>query len=57
MKRAAIEERIEFLLLKTTWCIEAFLVTGAGVAGGRLAFGLGLSAFQNNNVAWHSLKK
>ena len=57
MKRAAIEERIEFLLLKTAWCIEALLVAGAGVAGGGLAFGLGLSAFQDNDVAWHSLKK
>ncbi|MFT7303189.1 MAG: hypothetical protein ACI8UZ_002028 [Akkermansiaceae bacterium] len=57
MKRATVQERIEFLLLKTPRSIEALLVAGAGVAGGRLALGLGLSAFQNNDVAWHSLKK
>ena len=57
MKRAAIQERIKFLLLETPRSIEALLVTSACVAGSGLAFGLGLSAFQNNNVAWHNLKK
>ncbi|MFT6864769.1 MAG: hypothetical protein ACJAVK_003339 [Akkermansiaceae bacterium] len=57
MKSAAIEKGIKLLLLKTARGIEAFLVTGACVTGGRLALGLGLGAFQYNNIAWHNLKK
>ncbi len=57
MEGAALQERIILLLFKTTRRIEALLVAGAGVAGSGLAFGLGLSAFQNDDVAWHSLKK
>jgi len=57
MKSAAVEKGIKLLLLKTARSIEAFLVTGACVTGGRLALGLGLGAFQYNNIAWHNLKK
>ena len=57
MNGAAIQEGIELHLLKTTWSVQALFVAGAGVTGGRLAFGLGLSAFQNNNVACHNLEK
>jgi len=57
VKSAALEEGVVFLLFKTTRSIEALFVAGAGVTGGRFAFGLGLSAFQNNNVAWHNLGK
>jgi|MEHZ01.4.fsa_nt_MEHZ011107994.1_2 hypothetical protein len=57
MEGATIEERIKFHLLETAWSTKALFVAGAGVTGGRLAFGLGLSAFQNNNVACHNLEK
>ena len=57
MESATIQERVKFPFLKTTWRVEALLIAGAGITGGRFAFGLGLSAFQNNNVAWHNLKK
>ena len=57
MQGATIEERIEFHLLKTTRSVEALFVTGTGITGCGLAFGLGLSAFQNNDVAWHNLEK
>ena len=57
MESAALQERIVFLLFKTTWGIEALLVTSAGVTGGWFALGLGLGAFQNNNIAWHNLRK
>jgi len=57
MEGATVEERIKFHLLETTWSTKALFVAGAGVTGGGLAFGLGLSAFQNNNVACHNLEK
>lgn len=57
VESTTVEERIEFHLLKTARSTEALLVASAGVTGGRFAFGLGLSAFQNNNVAWHNLGK
>ena len=57
MESATLQEWIIFLLLETTRSAEALLVTSAGVAGGRLAFGFSLGAFQNNNIAWHSLEK
>lgn len=57
MKSATVEEGIKFHLLKTTWSVETLFVAGAGVAGRGLALGLGLGAFQNNNIAWHNLKK
>lgn len=57
MKRAAIEERIKLLLLEAARSVEALFVTSAGVTGGRLALGLGLGAFQYNNIAWHNLEK
>ena len=52
-----IEERIKLHLFKAARGVEALFVTSAGVTGGRLALGLGLSAFQNNNIACHNLKK
>lgn len=57
MESATIQEGIEFHFLKAARGIEALLVTSAGVTGGRLALGLGLGAFQNNNIAWHNLEK
>ena len=57
VKSAALQERIIFFFLKTTGSTEALLVTCAGVTGGRLALGLGLGAFQNDNIAWHKSKK
>ena len=57
VERAAIEKGIKLLLLETARSVEAFFVTGAGVTGGRLPFGLGLGAFQYNNIAWHNLEK
>ena len=57
MKCAAIEKRIEFHLLKTARSVEALFVTSAGITGGRLAFGLGLSAFEINDVPCHNLEK
>ena len=57
MKSAAIEEGIEFHLLKTTRSVETLFVTSAGITGRGLALGLGLGAFQNNNIAWHNLEK
>lgn len=56
MKSAALQERIILLLLKTAWSIEALLVASACVTGGWLALGFRLSAFQNNNIAWHNLE-
>ena len=55
MESATIQKRVKLPFLKTTWRVEALLIAGAGITGGRFAFGLGLSAFQNNNVAWHNL--
>jgi hypothetical protein len=57
MEGTAIQERIVFFLLKTTGSTEALFVTSAGVTGGRLALGLSLGAFQNDNIAWHNLGK
>ena len=57
MESTALQERIVFFLLKTTRSTEALLVASAGVTGGRLALGLGLGAFQDDNIAWHNLEK
>ena len=57
MDGPTLESRIEFLLLKASGGPEALFVTSACVTGGRLALGLGLSAFQNDDIAWHNLRK
>lgn len=57
MEGSTIEKGIKFHLLKTARSTKALLVASAGITGGRFALGLGLGAFQNNNVAWHNLGK
>lgn len=57
MKGPAVEEGIEFHLFKTAGSIQALFVASAGITGSWLAFGLGLGALQNNDVAWHNLEK
>lgn len=57
VKSATLQERVILLLFKTTGSAEALFVTSACVTGGRFALGLGLSAFQNDNIAWHNLRK
>jgi hypothetical protein len=57
VKSAALQERVILLLFKTAGSPEALFVTSACVTGGRLAFGLGLGAFQNDDIAWHNLRK
>ena len=57
MKRPAIQERIEFHLLKTARRTQAFLVTGGCIAGGGFPLGFSLRALQNYNVSWHDLAK
>jgi hypothetical protein len=57
VKSAALQERVILLLFKTAGSPEALFVTSTRVTGGRLALGLGLSAFQNDDIAWHNLRK
>lgn len=57
VKSATLQERVILFLFKTAGSPEALFVTSACVTGGRLALGLGLSAFQNDNIAWHNLRK
>ena len=53
MKGAALQEIVELDLFKTARCAEAFLVAGGDVPRRRLALGLGLGAFENDDFAWH----
>lgn len=55
MERAALEEGVEFDLLKTSWSAGALLVASADVAGRGLALGLGLRAFEDDDFAWHKI--
>ncbi len=57
MESTAVKERIKLLLLETAWSPKTLLVASASVTGGGFAFGLGLSAFQNYNIACHNLLK
>ena len=53
VKGAAAQERIVFLLLQATWCIEAFFVTRSHVTGNRLAFRFGLCALNSDDIPGH----
>ncbi len=55
MESPAIQERVEFFLLKTAWGIEALLVASRSVTTGGLALGFSLGAFKDDDVSWHSL--
>ncbi len=55
MERTATQEGIEFDLLQTSWCTEAFLVARRSVTGSGLALPLGFSAFEYDDVAWHEM--
>ena len=57
MKSAALQERIILLLFETARSSETLFVTSARITGGWLPLGLGLSAFQNDDIAWHNLRK
>ena len=53
MESVALEIRIVLLLLETSGCVEALLVTGGDVTGNGLALGYCFGAFDDNDVAGH----
>lgn len=53
MKSAPLQERVEFDLLETAGSPETLLIPGRHIDRLLLAFGFRLSAFENNDVAWH----
>ena len=57
MKSAALQERIILLLFKTARSSETLFVTSARITGGWLSLGLGLSAFQNDDIGGNNQKK
>ena len=57
VKSATLQERVILFLFKTTGSPEALFVTSACVTGRRLSLGLGLGALQNDDIAWHNLRK
>lgn len=57
VKSATLQKRIILFLFKTAGSAEALFVPSACVTGGWLALGLGLSAFHNDNIACHNLRK
>ena len=55
MKRMALQVRVVLLLFKASGSAEALLVSRGDVTGDGLAFGNGLRAFENDDIAWHGL--
>ncbi len=53
VKGATLEEVVELNLFQTTWGVQALLIAGCNVAGSLLTFGLGLRAFQNDDISRH----
>ena len=53
MLGAALQKWIELDLLKPARRPDALLVAGGNIAGGRGAFGAGLGAFEDDDIAWH----
>jgi hypothetical protein len=53
MKSAALQERIVFFLLQSTWSVEALFVTRGDVTRSGLAFSLRLRALNSNDIPRH----
>ncbi len=55
MKSPALEERIEFNLLKAARCAEALFIARGHVVRGLFAFFTCFRAFEDYDFAWHRL--
>jgi hypothetical protein len=53
MKSAALQERIVFLLLQSTWRVQALFVTRGNITRSRLAFRFRLRALNGNDIPRH----
>ena len=54
MQRAALEVGVKLNLLQTTGGTLTLLITGGHVARGGLTLGLGLRAFQDDDISRHN---
>ena len=53
MQSAATEKRIILHFFQASGSVKALFIARGSVARGRFTLGLGLSAFENDDVAWH----
>src|SRR5580693_4602111 len=54
MQCMAPQERVVFFLFEPSWGVQALFVTGGDIARNRFSLGLGLGAFQDNDVSRHN---
>lgn len=57
MERSPFQVMIELYFLEPSRSPQTFLVPGSRVAGRRFALRLRFGAFENDDIAWHGLRK